>query len=96
MIWKFLMADCREIAILVSRSMDGRIPWFQRFRVWLHLRICPPCSGHSRHLRALHRYAGPCLEASADTGALSAGRREKIRLALEKAWRIPQGRHAAR
>ncbi|MBI9082093.1 MAG: hypothetical protein JEZ11_00765 [Desulfobacterales bacterium] len=72
MIMKYLILDCRKTAFLVSMAMDGDLPWFQRFRAWLHLRICPPCAGNHQHLAALHRQAGPCLEEAYQKASASA------------------------
>jgi hypothetical protein len=99
MLMKYLIPSCRDTAYLVSRSMDGDISRFQRFRVWLHQRLCPPCADNGRHLKALHRHAGPCLahayEAMAHTASLSPRARATIFGALKEACTEEKGGHVA-
>lgn len=99
MIMKYLILDCRKTAFLVSRAIDGELPWFQRFRAWLHLRLCPPCAGNHRHLVALHRQAGPCLEeayqAASVSAKLSIQARVNIFSALQEAYDFQQQGHGA-
>lgn len=99
MIMKYLILDCRKTAFLVSRTMDGDLPWFQRFRAWLHLRICPPCAGNHQHLAALHQLAGPCLEEAYPTASVSARLTPQARVnifsALKETYELQQREHGA-
>lgn len=49
------MLRCREVAQLVSESMDRRLPLRQRAQVWIHLAMCRLCAGFARQARLLRR-----------------------------------------
>jgi len=51
------MLRCREIAKLVSESMEQQLPLRKRMEVWLHLKMCRMCAAFARHLRLLRRAA---------------------------------------
>lgn len=86
------MLRCREVAQLVSESMDRSLSLRQRWQVWLHLAMCRLCAGFARQLRLLRRAAREhpqrLLGESTDSPpALSSPARERIKAAIQAAWR---------
>lgn len=79
------MLRCREISLLVSESMERRLPWRTRMQVWMHLALCRLCAGFARQVRLLHRALHDHPERLADTerdAALSSQARERIKASL--------------
>jgi hypothetical protein len=37
------LLDCRDATRLISRELDGPLPWGRRLRLRLHLFWCGPC-----------------------------------------------------
>lgn len=50
------MFECREVAKLVSRSMDAELSWRQRAGVRLHVMMCRLCARHKRQLELIRRF----------------------------------------
>lgn len=58
------MLSCQEVSHLNSQRFDRRLSLRERFKIYMHLRVCDACAGVLRQLRfmrqALQRYrAGP-------------------------------------
>lgn len=49
------MDSCRDISLLVSRSLDTRLSAGERLRVRLHLLLCRSCRQFDVQLRLLRR-----------------------------------------
>lgn len=45
------MLKCRDISLLASDYIDGRLKWHKRLSVTLHLMVCPPCRGFMANFR---------------------------------------------
>lgn len=45
------MLKCRDITLLASDYVDGRLKWRKRLSVWMHLMMCPPCRGFMANFR---------------------------------------------
>lgn len=81
------MLTCKDATTLVSRSMDGPLPWRQRFSLRMHLAMCRFCRRYERQLRFL-RIASRLLgedHASADPPRLSDDAKARIAGALKDA-----------
>lgn len=48
-----LYLNCEETSALLSDYLDGHLPPWTRFKVWLHLLFCPSCSAILATLRIL-------------------------------------------
>jgi anti-sigma factor RsiW len=85
------MLNCRQVTRLVSQSMDGRLPWYQRLAVRVHLLYCVWCRRYAAQIKWLRKAAkGLDAEAtSAWTPALSAEAKEQIRKRLVEALKNP-------
>jgi len=90
------MLSCRKVCYLVSESMDGRLPWRERFGVRLHLVVCSACQRIARQMQVL-RAAGIRLQSSGkekislERETLSTAARDHILSRLRQA-----GNHPAR
>lgn len=49
------MDTCRDISLLVSRSLDARLSAGERLRVRLHLMLCRGCRQFELQVRLLRR-----------------------------------------
>lgn len=45
-----MMKSCQEVSMLVSQSLDERLPWYQRLQVRLHLLLCSACTQFERQV----------------------------------------------
>jgi hypothetical protein len=58
-----VMPPCKDIAILISQSMDQRLPLTKRISIRLHVAMCSLCRRYEKQLRLLRestgRYANP-------------------------------------
>lgn len=54
-IWRKLNLSCQDMTGLVSRAMDERLPFWDRFACKLHLCYCRACRQYKRHLRLLRQ-----------------------------------------
>lgn len=95
---RLLNAPCRDIAALVSASMDTELSGAQRWAVRIHLLYCRACRAYRRHVRMLRQIVQAALRqsdaaiAEAETGrpalptpapTLSDEARERIKNTLE-------------
>ena len=82
------MLRCKEVAKLVSQSMDQKLPFWQRMGVWMHLKMCRFCSGFRRQLLLLREAARRNAQEIAgdenpSAAMLSGEARERISRVLE-------------
>lgn len=49
------MLRCKDIAKLLSDSLEKELPWRQRVEIRLHLMICYVCRRYWKQLRFLHK-----------------------------------------
>ena len=83
------MLNCRQVTRLVSQSMDGRLRWYQRLGVRIHLLYCVWCRRYAAQLQFL-RKATQDLGSELDTvpaHSLSNEARDKIQTRLQEAMR---------
>ena len=89
MSWMFrMLPSCREMARLLSDSMDHAVPLDKRIRMYLHLRMCVLCHGYRRHLDLLRNVlrsdSARLVEADSPYNSrLSTEAKERIRRALD-------------
>jgi len=79
---KVWMFNCRNIARLVSESMDHTLPVNQRMGVRFHLMMCRHCGRYEKHLHRLRRLARS--QALADGAPSSASLDEKSKNRLRR------------
>jgi hypothetical protein len=79
------MLSCKEVSLLVSRSMDTSLTLRERLAVRLHLLYCRGCRRFRDQVQFLRRAAQRSSE-SLPAGAvhLPASARERIRAALRR------------
>jgi len=46
------MLSCAKVRELQSESRGGSVTAWQRFGLWLHMRLCPPCAHTDKNLCA--------------------------------------------
>ena len=80
-----VMPSCKDIAVLISQSMDQRLPLMKRLSIRLHVSMCSLCRRYEKQLRLLRdsagHYANPAeneVEASLSPEAV-----ERLQNALE-------------
>ena len=74
------MTSCTQAKEEMCDALDGELPWYRRFALWVHLLLCPPCrvemQGLRRTMKALHGCKGKILPCHAKTSAGLARRKE--------------------
>ena len=83
------MLNCRQVTRMVSRSMDTKLPWYQRLGVRLHLLYCVWCRRYASQLQFLRTAAQqlpPGLDAVPSHG-LSSKAKDHIRIRMQEALR---------
>lgn len=55
------LLSCKQISELVSKSMDVKLPWYQRLAVRFHLLYCRACIRYRRQLRNLRKTLSQCF-----------------------------------
>ncbi len=79
------MRSCKEITQLVSRSLEGPLPWRTRLEVWMHLKMCKLCAAFRRDQNLLRRRmseAGAQDTAAADV-RLSAETKQRLQKQID-------------
>jgi predicted anti-sigma-YlaC factor YlaD len=66
---------CEDVSLLVSRSMDARLSFWERLACRSHLLYCSACRRYRTHLQALRKLAGKVAD---ESGALSIPSREGL------------------
>lgn len=85
------MRSCRDVAMLVSQSLDRRLSFHERVALRFHVFLCKACGRYRRQLRQLDTavrlgaavFDAPVCRNSVDD-ELSVGRRARIRRLLMK------------
>lgn len=80
---------CKHASELMSKSLDGKLSFWQRLSLKLHIVLCPPCKNHEEHFDFLKKASSECDEAIAGSGkglndCLSDEAKAKIKDAIEK------------
>lgn len=52
------MLTCKTITELVTDYLEGKLPFGQRLKFWLHMSMCASCRRYLRQLRATVKLAG--------------------------------------
>lgn len=74
-----MMLNCKDVTLLISRSMDASLPVGKRIGVRIHLLMCRFCARYERHLlqirdtlrrlaAAEERFEGPPGEGLSEEG----------------------------
>ena len=84
------MLSCKEVSCLVSKGLDNRLSWRERFGLRIHLMMCRLCRRYVQDMRFLRRafkqQAGEEGKPSPATGAtLPNASRKRIKQALHNA-----------
>ena len=84
-IWRILNGPCRDMTALISRSMDERLGFWERFGYKLHLVYCRACRRYRKQLLTLREIIrGADSEASQAAGpTLSPDARKRIQDAVQ-------------
>ena len=51
------MLMCKEATRLISQAQETELPWFQRWRLRAHLRVCDLCTRFEAQMRFLREAA---------------------------------------
>lgn len=88
-IWRILNGPCKDMTALISRSMDERLGFWERFGYKLHLVYCRACRRYRKQLvtlreiiRATARQAIETAPDPATAPALSPDAKRRIRDAM--------------
>lgn len=81
------MLTCKEASRLASESLDRKLTWRQRIKLWMHLAMCRLCFGFAKDIRQLRdaaqlRAADAEMEAAQPEVKLSAEARARMKRAL--------------
>jgi hypothetical protein len=60
------MLNCKHVTRLASQAMDGKLPWYQRLTIRIHLLYCVWCRRYIAQLRFLQKAAREVAGESAD------------------------------
>jgi len=84
------MLNCRQVARLVSRSMDDKLSWPNRLWIRLHLLYCVWCRRYSAQVQFLRRAArNLSMEPLDDSAKLSDEAKGEMRARLQQALKDP-------
>ena len=61
------MINCQKHSILTSENFDRTLTLWERFSVWLHEKLCPPCSNFQKQLKMIRE---ACREAYTEDGVI--------------------------
>lgn len=81
------MFQCREVAQLVSRSMDTKLTWRARMGIRFHLMMCRLCSRHKRQLeliRQLMEHYAELLQEGEPVASLSGESKDRMKQSLQE------------
>ncbi|MBU6411436.1 MAG: zf-HC2 domain-containing protein [Verrucomicrobia bacterium] len=78
-----MMPPCKEIAALVSGSMDHQLPLRQRLSIRLHVMMCSLCRRYEKQLHLLR--LGASHYAEPEKNMMEESLSKEARLRLEKA-----------
>lgn len=82
------MLSCKEVARLISESLDRKLAWHERVQLRIHLLLCSSCSSFRKQMQFLRRAARSCAVAGKDVApasspGLSTNGKERLKQALE-------------
>lgn len=83
---KLIRATCKDTGPLISEQMDHPLPFFSRWRLKLHLRICGVCQCYKEQLETLRVVAIQLREEESqvfESAELSVDAKNKIKQILE-------------
>jgi len=84
------MLSCKDVTLLISRSMDASLPIGKRIGVRVHLLMCQLCARYKQHLLLIRNTVRHLME-TADTpvGPYGMTLSEEARDRIRKSLRIP-------
>ena len=53
-----LFPTCKETSRLLTRAIDGRLSWWERLQMRLHISVCRNCLVFERQLRQMAQWLG--------------------------------------
>ena len=91
------LQPCREVALLMSESLDRRLGVLEHLQVKLHLMLCAWCARYFRQIKFLRQlvHRRPLAAATTSPVALSAEARQRIGRSLLKNPESCSETHAA-
>ena len=83
---KMWMFNCRQIARLVSESMDRKLPPGRRLGVRFHLLMCRHCARFSKQLHLIRRLirSRDSTDANYSSTTMDARAKERLRRLIDK------------
>ena len=81
------MLNCRQVARLISQSMDATLPWHRRLGMRIHLLYCVWCRRYAAQLKLLRKAARelPPEDLECSAGKLSSQAKVQMRQHLKDA-----------
>ena len=79
------MFRCKEVAQVVSESLDRKLPFFQRMGLRMHLLMCKLCTENRKQFRILREAMNHCEKHGKDlesSATLTPEARERIKRSL--------------
>ncbi len=78
--------SCKKISLLISESMDWKLPLYRRLGIKLHLMMCYLCRRYKKQLLFIHSILQTEKKIEEiDSASLSPEARERIKKRLEQA-----------
>ncbi len=81
------MFRCKEVAQVVSESLDRKLPFFQRMGLRMHLLMCKLCAENRKQFRFLREAMNHCEKHGKDLEScttLTPEARERIKRSLSQ------------
>ncbi len=78
------LPSCEEVSHLTSQEMDESLPWRQRLRLRLHLRMCVWCRRNAEQLQLMKDMARGQAVSQDKQIKLSSDARKRISRSIEK------------
>jgi len=92
-LFRLVHRGCRVSRFLISKSLDRKLPWGEKFRLYVHLATCSSCRRYQRQLQTIRQlvrcYCSRHPEVRDSSWNLSAEARNRIKKLLRDKMRRP-------